>query len=136
MKHMMDRLFSRSSVSQGHTSHSRRIPLTDVFVTRCRYRTPNAHSGKRHKLQELLHPRQQAHASASNSSTPPAVTSNVTGGVTSATLQTRSTSATNRPTSPLDIENVPDTSCFAVLTRCFPRFSRTRRTSPTTSRTP
>jgi len=76
-----------------------------------------------------------AHAGASSSSTPLAVPSNVVDETTPATLQTGNTSATNNPPSPLDVEHVPDISCFAALTRCFPRLSRTRRISPATPHT-
>ncbi|KAG2350120.1 WD40 repeat-like protein [Suillus weaverae] len=130
IKNMMNSLFSRSSAPQGHAPRPRRIPLVDVFATRGKYRTANAHSGKRHKLMQLQRPpRQQAHT-ASSSSTPQGGTSNVTGGATSATLQTGSTSATHRPPSPLNVEHVSDTSCFAVLTRYFPRLSRTSVATP------
>ncbi|KAG2350059.1 WD40 repeat-like protein, partial [Suillus weaverae] len=120
INNMMNRLFSRFSAPQGHAPRPRRIPLVDVFATRGKYRTANAHSGKRHKLMQLQRPpRKQAHVGASNSSMP----AGVIGGATSATLQTGSTSAsatTLRPPSPLDTEHVPDASCFAILIKCFP----------------
>ncbi|KAG2350107.1 WD40 repeat-like protein [Suillus weaverae] len=135
IKNMMNRLFSRSSAPQGHAPRPHRIPLVDIFATRGKYRTANAHSGKRHKSAQLQRPpRKQAHVGASSSSTP----AGVIGGVTSATLQTGSTSApstTNRPPSPLDAEHVPDASCFAVLTKYFPHLSRTRQTNTATPRT-
>ncbi|KAG1816551.1 hypothetical protein EV424DRAFT_1645252 [Suillus variegatus] len=133
-KNIMNRLFSRFPPPQDHTPRSRSIPLVDVFATRGKYRTANAHSGKRDKLLQLQRPpRKQAHAGASSSSTPLAVTSNVVDETTPATLQTENTSATDNPPSPLDVDHVPDISCFAALTKCFPRLSRTRRISPATS---
>ncbi|KAG2350071.1 hypothetical protein BDR05DRAFT_270873 [Suillus weaverae] len=135
---MMNSLFSRSSAPQGHAPRPRSIPLVDVFATRGKYRTANAHTGKRHKLMQQQHPpRKQAHVGASSSSTPPAGTSNVVDGTTPATLQTGSANAstTTHHPSPLDNEHAPDVSCFAVLTRCFPRLSRTRPTSSAAPRT-
>ncbi|KAG1858075.1 WD40-repeat-containing domain protein [Suillus subalutaceus] len=131
IKTMMNRFLSRSSAPQGHGPRPRRIPLVDVFATRGKYRTANAQSGKRHLPRPLHPPRRQAHAGASSSTTPPAGTSNVVDATTPATLQTGSTNistTTNHP-SPLEID-VPDASCFAVLTRCFPRLSRIRHTIP------
>ncbi|KAG2052828.1 hypothetical protein BDR06DRAFT_495683 [Suillus hirtellus] len=132
----MNRLFFRFSPPQDHTPRSRSIPLVDVFATRGKYRTANAHSGKRDKLLQLQRPPcKQARAGASSSSMPLAVTSNVVDETTPAPLQTGNTSATNNPPSPLDVEHVPDISCFAALKRCFPHLSRIRRTSPATPHT-
>ncbi|KAG2338804.1 hypothetical protein BDR05DRAFT_968781 [Suillus weaverae] len=129
---MINRLFSRSSAPKGHAPRPRSM---EVFATRGKYRTANAHTGKRHKLAQLQRPpRKQVHAGASSSSTP----AGVIVGATSATLQTGNTSAstaTNKPPSPLDAEHVPDVSCFAVLTKCFPHLSRTRQTNTATPRT-
>ncbi|KAG2350058.1 WD40 repeat-like protein [Suillus weaverae] len=124
IKNMMNHLFSRSSASQGHTPRPRKTPPVDVFPTRGKYRTANAHTGKRHKLaQPPRPPRKQAHTShagASNSSAPPlAGTSNVVGGTATATLQTGST----RSSSPLDVGHAPHTSCFTVLARFALGFS-------------
>jgi hypothetical protein len=151
---MMARLFSRSSSPQDHAPRPPRIPLVDVFATRGKYvsfpdfqhpshdadidsqRTANAQSGKRHIPRPMHAPRKKARPGVSSSSTPPAGTSNVIGGTTSGPLQTGSTNtsaATNRPRSPLD---VPQTSCFAVLARCFPRLSRTRQARPSASGSP
>ncbi|KAG1827481.1 WD40-repeat-containing domain protein [Suillus subaureus] len=138
IKNMMNRLFSRSSSPQGHTPRPPNIPLVDVSATRGKYRTANAHSGKRH-LPRPVQPRRKAHAGASSSSTAAAGTSNVMSGSTSGPLQTGNTnnsSATNRPPSPPGVEHVPHTSCFAVLARYFPRLSRTRQTRPSASGSP
>jgi hypothetical protein len=111
----------------------------DVFATRGKYRTANAQSGKRHILKPMHAPRKQAHTGASSSRTPPAGTSNVIGGTTSGPLQTGSTNtsaATNRPHSPLDVEHVTHTSCFAVLAKWFPRLSRTQQTRRSASGSP
>jgi hypothetical protein len=152
----MSRLFSRSSAPQDHAPHQRSIPLVDVFATRGKHvrsltvdinrgadfvsqRTANRHTVKRDKLlQQQRPPRKwQAHAGASSSNTPPAGTSNdVVGGATPTMLQTGSISAsaaTNRPPSPSDVGHGPDTTCFAVLTSCFPRAARTPKTSPSAS---
>ncbi|KAG2739262.1 WD40 repeat-like protein [Suillus brevipes Sb2] len=131
-KNAMNRLFSRSSAPHDHAPPRRSIPLVDVFATRGKHRTANRHTAERDKkLRQQRPPRQQAHATASSSSTPPAGASNVIGGATPATLHTGSTSAASRPPSPL--ERVPDISCFAALTRCFPRPSRTQQASPSAS---
>ncbi|KIK33425.1 hypothetical protein CY34DRAFT_813606 [Suillus luteus UH-Slu-Lm8-n1] len=128
-KNTMNRLFSRSSTSHDHAPPRRSIPLVDVFATRGKHRTANRHTGERDKkLQQQRPPRQQAHATASSSSAPPVGTSNVIGG---AILHAGSTSAASRPPSPL--ERVPDISCFAAFTRCFPCLSRTRKASPSAS---
>ncbi|KAG2343646.1 WD40 repeat-like protein [Suillus weaverae] len=122
IQNMMNHIFSRSSASQGHTPRPRKTPLVDVFATRGKYRTANAHTGKRHKLAQPPRPRKQAHTShagASNSSAPLAGTFNVVGGTAAATLQTGIT----RSSSPLDVGHAPHTSCFTVLARCFPRLS-------------
>ncbi|KAG1837281.1 hypothetical protein DFJ58DRAFT_734468 [Suillus subalutaceus] len=115
MKNMVNRLFSRSSAPQRYT-RPRRIPLVDVFATQGKYRTANT-SGKGHLLVQPRHPpRQQAHAGASISSTPPTGTSNVIDGATPATLQIGSTSTVQLLVTdplPLDVEYVPDSS--AVL---------------------
>ncbi|KIK32240.1 hypothetical protein CY34DRAFT_19183 [Suillus luteus UH-Slu-Lm8-n1] len=109
----------------------RSVPLVDVFATRGKHRTANRHTGERDKrLQQQHPPRQQAHAAASSRSTPPAGTSNVVGGATPAMLQTEdvNTFATTTHPSPLNVEHDSGTTCFAVLTGCFPRLSRTRQT--------
>ncbi|KAG1893275.1 WD40-repeat-containing domain protein [Suillus fuscotomentosus] len=117
IKNIMNRLFSRISPPQDHTPRSRSIPLVDVFATRGKYRTANAHSGKRDKLLQLQRPpRKQSYAGASSSSTPLAVTSNVADETTPATLQTGNTSAANNPPSLLDVEHVSDIGCFAAFT--------------------
>lgn len=136
IKNMINRLFSRSSATQGHPHRPRRNPLVNVFATRGKHRTANPHTGKRDKLlQQQQPPRQQAHANASSNSTSPAGTSKVIGKATPAMLHTGSTSATNRLPSSLDVERVPDISCFTVLTRCFPCLSHTRGTSSATPHT-
>ncbi|KAG2755739.1 WD40 repeat-like protein [Suillus brevipes Sb2] len=137
-KNTMSRLFSRSSSPQDHTPPRRSIPLVDVFATRGKHRTANRHTAERDKkLQQQRPPRQQAHATASNSTAPPAGTSDVVGGATPATLQTggANASATTTHPSPLDVEHDSDTTCFAILTSCFPRLSHTRQTSSAASRT-
>ncbi|KAG2743276.1 hypothetical protein P692DRAFT_201870219, partial [Suillus brevipes Sb2] len=135
-KNKMNRLFSRSSAPRDHAPPRRSIPLVDVFATRGKHRTANRHTVERDKkLQQQRPPRKQAHAGASSSSAPPAGTSNVIGGATPATLHAGSTSAsaaTHRPPSPSDVEHVPDTTCLAVLTSCFPRLSHTRQTNAAT----
>ncbi|KAG2755741.1 hypothetical protein P692DRAFT_201927729 [Suillus brevipes Sb2] len=134
----MNRLFSHSSSPQDHTPPRRSIPLVDVFATRGKHRTANRHTAERDKkLQQQRPPRQQAHATASNSSAPPAGTSDVVGEATPATLQTggANASATTTHHSPSDVGNASETTCFAVLTGCFPRLSRTRQTNATASRT-
>ncbi|KAG2743645.1 WD40 repeat-like protein [Suillus brevipes Sb2] len=136
-KNAMNRLFSRSSAPDDHAPPRRSIPLVDVFATRGKHRTANRHTAERDKkLQQQRPPRQQAHATAS-SSVPPAGTSNVVGGATPATLQTEgaNASATTTHPSPLDVEHVSDTTCFAVLTSCFPRLSRARQTNTAAPRT-
>ncbi|KAG1893254.1 WD40-repeat-containing domain protein [Suillus fuscotomentosus] len=119
IKSMIDRIFSRSSAPQDQTPRPCGVPLVDVFATRGKYRTANAHSGKRDKLLQLQRPpRRQAHVGGSHSSTPPTA-SNVVNETAPATLQTGSANAsatTNHP-SPLDIEHAPDIGCFAVLAR-------------------
>jgi hypothetical protein len=136
IKNMIARLFSRSSSSHDDAPRPPRIPLVDVFATRGKYRTANAQSGKRHIPRPMHAPRKKSRPGASSSSTPLAGTFNVIGGTTSGPLQTGSTNTsavTNRPSSPVD---VPHTSCFAVLARCFPRLSRTRQTRPSASGSP
>jgi hypothetical protein len=151
---MIARLFSRSSSPHDDAPRPPRIPLVDVFATRGKYvsfpdfrhpshdadivsqRTANAQSGKRHIPRPMHAPRKKSRPGASSSSTPLAGTFNVIGGTTSGPLQTGSTNTsavTNRPSSPVD---VPHTSCFAVLARCFPRLSRTRQTRPSASGSP
>jgi hypothetical protein len=152
IKNIINRFFSRSSATQGHPHCPRRIPLVEVAATRGKYvgffltfrhpsrstdialqRTANRHSGKRHKLAQLQRPpRRQAHAGASSSSTPPAGTSNAIGKAIPAMLHAGSTSATNRLPSSLNVEHVPDISCFALLARCFPCLRRTSSTTPHT----
>ncbi|KIK37079.1 hypothetical protein CY34DRAFT_810691 [Suillus luteus UH-Slu-Lm8-n1] len=137
-KNTMHRLFSRSSASNDHVPPRRSIPLVDVFATRGKHRTANRHTAERDKkLQQQRPPRKQAHTGASSSNTPPAGTSNVIGGATPVTLQTggANASATTTHPSPLDVEHVSDTTCFAVLTGCFPRLSRTRQTNAAAPRT-
>ncbi|KAG1817310.1 WD40-repeat-containing domain protein [Suillus variegatus] len=122
IKNMVDRIFSHSSASQDQTPCPLGAPLVDVFATRGKYRTANPHSGKRDKLLKAQRPPRnwQAHAGASNSSTPPAETSIVVNETAPATLQIGST----RPSSPLDVAHAPHSSCFAVLARCLPCLSR------------
>ncbi|KIK38550.1 hypothetical protein CY34DRAFT_14967 [Suillus luteus UH-Slu-Lm8-n1] len=133
-KNTMNRLFSRSSAPHDHTPPRRSIPLVDVFATRGKHRTANRHTGERDKkLQQQRPPRKQAHTGASSSSAPPAGTSNVDG-ATLATLQTGSANAPATTTHPSPLaEHDSDTTCFSVLTGCFPRLSRTRQTSPSAS---
>ncbi|KAG2052848.1 WD40 repeat-like protein [Suillus hirtellus] len=120
IKHMIDRIFSRSSASQDQTPRSPGVPLVEVSATRGKYRTANAHSGKRDGLLKAQRPPRnwQGHAGASSSSTPPAETSNVVNKTVPATLQTGNASASttaNHP-SPLNIEHIPGISCFTILT--------------------
>ncbi|KAG2052833.1 WD40 repeat-like protein [Suillus hirtellus] len=122
IKNMIHRIFSRSSASQDQILRPRGVPLVDVSATRGKYRTANAHSGKRDKLLRIQRPPRnwQGHAGASSSSTPPAGTSHVVNETGPATLQTGGT----RPSSPLDVAPAPYGSCFAVLARCLPCSSR------------
>ncbi|KAG2738608.1 WD40 repeat-like protein [Suillus brevipes Sb2] len=135
-KNTMNQLFSHSSAPHNHAPPRRSIPLVDVFATRGKHRTANRHTAERDKkLQQQCPPRNQAHAGASSSNTPPAGTSNA-GRATLATLRTEGANASATTTHPsqLDVEHV-NTTCFAVLTGCFPRLSRTRQTHTAAPRT-